>query len=56
MQEFQAEIKRLKKEIEELRPYKTFAEKNYADILNENNALKLKLENLGNSLIIFLIL
>jgi hypothetical protein len=50
IQEFQVEIKRLKKEIEELRPFKEYAESNYGDLLAENNSLKLKLENLGKSL------
>jgi hypothetical protein len=40
-------MNRLKHENEELRNAKEMAEKNYHLVMNDNNALQLKLENLG---------
>lgn len=48
MNEYEAEIKRLKSENSDLRNSKDVAEKNYQIVMNDNNALNLKLENLEN--------
>ena len=45
--EFQFEITRLRQENEELRRAREVAEKNYQIVMNDNNALNIKLENLG---------
>lgn len=44
--EYQYEINRLKQENDELRNSKDIAEKNYHIVMNDNNALQIKLENL----------
>lgn len=41
------ELSRLQQENEELRAARDVAEKNYHLLMNENNALNIKLENLG---------
>ena len=46
--EYEFELDRLKQENEELRNAKELAEKNYQIVMNDNNALNLKLENLEN--------
>ena len=48
MGEYQFELQRLKKENEELRYSRDVAEKNYHILMNDNNALQIKLENLEN--------
>eukprot|EP00697_Spironema_sp_BW2_P012623 gnl/Spiro4/29223_TR14293_c0_g1_i1.p1 gnl/Spiro4/29223_TR14293_c0_g1~~gnl/Spiro4/29223_TR14293_c0_g1_i1.p1 ORF type:complete len:657 (+),score=-29.84 gnl/Spiro4/29223_TR14293_c0_g1_i1:112-1971(+) len=48
MGEYQYEVTRLKKENEELRYSRDIAEKNYHILMNDNNALQIKLENLEN--------
>ena len=45
--EYQFELNRLKNESEELRSAREMAEKNYHIVMNDNNALQIKLENLG---------
>jgi kinesin family member 12 len=47
MSEYQFEVNRLKKENDELRYSRDVAEKNYHILMNDNNALQIKLENLG---------
>jgi len=44
--EYQFELTRLKQENDELRNAKDVAEKNYHIVMNDNNALQIKLENL----------
>jgi hypothetical protein len=46
--EYEYELDRLKTENEEIRNAKELAEKNYQIVMNDNNALNLKLENLEN--------
>jgi len=48
MTEYNYEITRLKNENEELRHARDLAEKNYHVLMNDNNALNLKLQNLEN--------
>jgi len=48
MAEYNYEIVRMKKENEELRHARDLAEKNYHILMNDNNALNIKLENLEN--------
>jgi len=48
MSEYNYEITRLKNENEELRHARDLAEKNYHVLMNDNNALNLKLQNLEN--------
>jgi kinesin family protein 12 len=48
MSEYQYEVNRLKKENEELRFARDVAEKNYHILMNDNNALQIRLENLEN--------
>lgn len=47
MQEYQFELNRMKSENEELRNAREIAEKNYHVVMNNNNALQIKLENIG---------
>jgi len=48
MSEYQYQIIQLKNENEELRQARDLAEKNYHILMNDNNALNIKLENLGS--------
>jgi kinesin family protein 12 len=47
VQEYQFELNRMKSENEELRNAREIAEKNYHVVMNNNNALQIKLENIG---------
>ena len=46
LHEYGAELTRLKAENQDLRNAKDYAEKNYHLVMNDNNALQIKLENL----------
>jgi len=48
MSEYNYQINQLKKENEELRQARDLAEKNYHILMNDNNALNIKLDNLEN--------
>ena len=48
LSEYEYELDRLKSENEEIRNARELAEKNYQIVMNDNNALNLKLENLEN--------
>jgi hypothetical protein len=46
LHDYQYEMNRIRKENDELRNSKEMAEKNYHIVMNDNNALQIKLENL----------
>lgn len=47
LHEYQLEVNNVKLDNEELRNARDVAVKNYHIVMNENNALQIKLENLG---------